>query len=485
MLKRRLSVLAAALGLMALLLPFSAASVLATSTTIVVSPSNLAEWEIIPDGTVPYSFVAGPASIGSGSLQFGPIVGGVTAGDGANKFIMFPPYAGLVSDLSSFSYDFYIDPASSGGAGAAAHFYVNVYVDDASNDIGFFGSGATSTGFYDCRYDSVPPTGAVGSWTTHSFNQTSTWTNIADRTGTCPSTLGAVTPLSTVRFMSVNGGDSSSSDAGLKGGYDRVVISTTADVTTYDFEGALGPCATVVDPPTTIRLTDDCTTDHTLLIPDGWTLDGDSHTITAVDPAGGHFLGAVVRNGGISAHVRDVTITASGLANVCDGGADRLRGILFEGASGTIIDNIVTNVNQGPSGCQEGNAIEVRNEPFDTTGTDLAVTIDGNVANGYIKNGITANGSVAAVIANNVVTGSGPVGVPLAAQNGIQIGFGATAIVRGNTVSGNDYTPNSYVACGLLLYQADGVRASANTYYDNERAVCNYGKGGGQYNPNP
>ena len=163
----------------------------------------------------------------------------------------------------------------------------------------------------------------------------------------------------------------------------------------------------------------------------------------------------------------------------------RRRAARFQGAAGSITNSTVTNVNQGPSGCQEGNAIEVRNEPFNTTGTDVAVTIDGNVANGYIKNGITASGSVAAVITNNVVTGSGPVGVPLAAQNGIQVGFGATAIVRGNTVSGNDYTPKSYVACGLLIYQADGVRGSSNTYFGNERDVCNFGKGGGQFNPNP
>ena len=352
---------------------------------------------------------------------------------------------------------------------------------DASNGLGFFGG----SGFYDCRYDSVPLTGTVGAWTTHAFNQTSTWTNIANRTGTCPATLALMPTGSSVIAVVINGGDSSSSDAGLKGGYDRVVISTTTDTTTYDFEGALGPCATVVDLPTTIRLTADCTTDHTLLVPGGWTLDGDGYKITAVDPDGGHFLGAVVRNGGTSANVTNLTVTASGLANICDDGADRLRGILFDGASGSIRNNIVTNVNQGPSGCQEGNAIEVRNLPFDTTGPDLAVTIDGNVADGYIKNGITANGSVAAEITNNVVTGSGPVGVPLAAQNGIQVGFGATAMVRGNTVSGNDYTRKSFVACGLLVYLADGVRASSNTYFSNERDVCNFGKGGGQYNPNP
>ncbi len=267
-------------------------------------------------------------------------------------------------------------------------------------------------------------------------------------------------------------------------GFASLALDNVTRSSTYPVP-SLAPCAGVIDPPTTYRLTADCTTDHTLLIPDGWTLDGDGYTITAVDPAGGHFLGAIVKNDGTSAIVTDLAVTASGLANVCDEANDRLRGILFDGAAGSITNNVVTNVNQGPSGCQEGNAIEVRNSPFDTTGPDLAVTIDGNVASGYIKNGITANGSVAAVITNNVVTGSGPVGVPLAAQNGIQVGFGATAIVRGNAVNGNNYTPKTYVACGLLLYEADGVRASANTYSGNERDVCNFGKGGGQYTPNP
>ncbi|HEX7024002.1 MAG TPA: right-handed parallel beta-helix repeat-containing protein [Gemmatimonadales bacterium] len=268
---------------------------------------------------------------------------------------------------------------------------------------------------------------------------------------------------------------------------DSFTFGTAGGTTIFDFEPQLGPCS-VSTAGTTITLLSDCTTSHTLFIPAGWTLDGNGFTITAVDPAGGHFLGAVVKNAGTSANVTDLTVTASALANVCDGAGPpdtRLRGILFEGAAGSITNSIVTNVNQGPSGCQEGNAIEVRNAPFDDTGTDLVVTIDGNTVNGYIKNGITANGSVAATITNNTVTGSGPVGVPLAAQNGIQIGFGATAVVRGNTISGNNYTPASYVACGILFYQAAGVKASANTQSGNERDNCNYGKGGGIYNPNP
>jgi hypothetical protein len=249
--------------------------------------------------------------------------------------------------------------------------------------------------------------------------------------------------------------------------------------TTFDFEAS--GCATSVS-GTTITLVADCQTDHTLLIPDGFTLDGAGHTITAVDPVGGHFLGAVLKNEGASASVTNVTITASDLIDACDDADARLRGILFDGAAGLITNNTVTGVRQGHTGCQEGNAIEVRNEPFDNTGTDVVVTISGNTVSDYQKNGITANGSVAATISGNVVTGDGP--ITYTAQNGIQVAYGATAIVRSNTVSGNNYTPTTYVACGLLLYQADGVKASANNLFGNEKDNCNYGKGGGNYNPN-
>ena len=260
------------------------------------------------------------------------------------------------------------------------------------------------------------------------------------------------------------------------------------------FVAALGPSPLV--PPTrastncsfsvggtTQTLVDNCTTDETILIPDGFTLDGAGYSITAVDPPGGHFLGAVIKNAGSTAHVKNLIVTASGLADVCDAANDRLRGILFDGASGSIKNNAVIDINQGVSGCQEGNGIEVRNAPFDTTGSDLPVEISGNVVTSYQKNGITANGSVAGTIFSNTVTGAGP--VDYIAQNGIQIGFGGTATVYDNLVSGNDYTPRDTLACGILYFEADGIRAFRNTVYDNERNFCNVGRGGGQFNPNP
>lgn len=243
----------------------------------------------------------------------------------------------------------------------------------------------------------------------------------------------------------------------------------------------VNPCAFAVDPVNkTSTLLADCTTDHTLHVADGWTLDGAGRTITGIDPVGGHFVGAVIANGGSSATVQNLVVTVSGLTNICDDGNNRLRGILFDDASGSILNNTVIHINQGASGCQEGNGIEVRNF---TSSTQRSVTISGNTVTDYQKNGITANGAVAATITNNTVEGAGP--VDYIAQNGIQVGYGATAMVVGDSVSGNNYTPKSWVACGILYYQASGVKASSNNLFANERDLCNFGKGGGQFNPTP
>lgn len=236
-------------------------------------------------------------------------------------------------------------------------------------------------------------------------------------------------------------------------------------------------CAYTVS-ETTMNLVDDCTTDHTILVPQGFTLDGHGHTITAIDPAAGHFVGAVVKNGGTSANVTNLGVTTAGLADLCDGGDDRLRGILLDGASGAITNNRVFDVRQVGSGCQEGNAIEVRNAPFDTTGPDVTATVSGNEVAGYQKTGVLVNGSVAATVVDNAISGLGP--VPYIAQNGVQIGFGATASVERNTIADNRYAGTAEAdSCGLLLFQADGVKQRGNAFTGNQRSLCNFGRGGG------
>jgi hypothetical protein len=52
--------------------------------------------------------------------------------------------------------------------------------------------------------------------------------------------------------------------------------------------------------------------------------------------------------------------------------------------------------------------------------------------------------------------------------------------VTGNTVSGNWYTGATWTACGLLFYQAGGVKQSAKNLFDNQTNFCNVGRGGGK-----
>jgi len=220
----------------------------------------------------------------------------------------------------------------------------------------------------------------------------------------------------------------------------------------------------------------DCTTDHTILVPNGFTLEGDGQSITAVNPGVGHFLGAVVEGDGASANVNNLTVTARNLATACDTFPDSLAGIRLYGAAGSITNNTVTGLQQGTAGdgCQEGNAIEVRN----TAGAGTpAVTVTGNTVTSYQKTGVLVKGPVSAVVTGNTITGYGP--SVLIAQNGIQVSAGATAHLGNNTISDNFYTPKSYQACGVLIYQAGGLLIDkTNTYTDNEKDVCTYGKGG-------
>lgn len=235
-----------------------------------------------------------------------------------------------------------------------------------------------------------------------------------------------------------------------------VLLSSTSTV-------AASTTCTFTTAGTTMTLDASCSTDATLLVPDGYTLDGNGHTITAVDPDGGHFVGAVVKNDGTTAHVTNLTITTDALVNTCDGGDDRLRGILFEGASGSITHSTVLELNQGNSGCQEGNAIEVRNAPYDGTHPNTqSIYIAYNYVDNYQKGGIIANGDVDVVVEHNEVDGFGPIN--FIAQNGIQLGFGAGGAVYNNEVTGNVYTPATFASSGILVYLA----AENTAVLDNE-----------------
>jgi hypothetical protein len=164
-------------------------------------------------------------------------------------------------------------------------------------------------------------------------------------------------------------------------------------------------------------------------------------------------------------------------------------GIVNHAAHVDVTNSSVSNIGDRPfSGAQHGNAIiyTTENQVIDPiTGVITVVAagstsgaISGNQVSLYQKGGIVVRGAGASAdILDNEVKGLGP--VSFIAQNGIQVSFGGSGVVRENVVSDNDYTPPDVTACGILLFQAAGVKVQQNTYFDNETNMCNFGKGGG------
>ncbi|MBN2227594.1 MAG: right-handed parallel beta-helix repeat-containing protein [candidate division Zixibacteria bacterium] len=109
------------------------------------------------------------------------------------------------------------------------------------------------------------------------------------------------------------------------------------------------------------------------------------------------------------------------------------------------------------------------------------VVIDNNTVNDWTRGGIGANGDdgpltdPTVAITNNTVVGEGPLGAGNWAQNGIQIGYGASGSIIGNAVSNIKYIPTDWSASGLMLYYpAGGVTVSGNIVHDVEGALNAY-----------
>jgi len=134
-------------------------------------------------------------------------------------------------------------------------------------------------------------------------------------------------------------------------------------------------------------------------------------------------------------------------------GAGANYGVLIdEGGSAKVRDCHITTIRDLPlSGVQEGIGIQYG---FTDSAGNVLSSASGlarhNVIEDYQKGGVAVIGSASnGDIHDNTIRGVGPTSV--IAQNGIQISDGATADVRNNTVSGNVYTPATFLATGILL----------------------------------
>lgn len=165
----------------------------------------------------------------------------------------------------------------------------------------------------------------------------------------------------------------------------------------------------------------------------------------------------------------DVTIEGlivDGTNSGITGCSPDLFGIAFQNASGAIQRVTVRNFKLAPdlNGCQSGTGIFVQSGGGQTSN----VAIGNSSIHDYQKNGITADeiGTEVAV-RFNVVTGLGSTNG--AAQNGIQIGFGAQGAIHQNTVTNHiwagctEAATCTAVATDILVVQSDGVSVTGNT----------------------
>jgi hypothetical protein len=168
------------------------------------------------------------------------------------------------------------------------------------------------------------------------------------------------------------------------------------------------------------------------------------------------------------ADTTDVTIEGlivDGANNGVPQCSPRLFGIAFQNASGEISQVAIRNfkLGTGLGGCQSGTGIFVQSGG----GGVSNVEIEKSTIHDFQKNGITADEVGTKVsVHGNVVTGIGPTAG--AAQNGIQIGFGAGGTILSNTVTNNLWSPCTAadtcqaVATNILVTQSDGVEVTDN-----------------------
>jgi hypothetical protein len=165
---------------------------------------------------------------------------------------------------------------------------------------------------------------------------------------------------------------------------------------------------------------------------------------------------------GVSISGMTVDVANNGISQC----APDLIGISFQNASGELDRMVVRKIRLSATlnGCQSGIGIFVQSG----NGGLSKVKIDHCTVHDFQKNGITANekGTVT-TIHRNVVTGIGP--TTGAAQNGVQIGFGAAGSILDNVVTNNVWAPCtaiatcSAVATNILVTQSDDVEISGNT----------------------
>jgi hypothetical protein len=189
-----------------------------------------------------------------------------------------------------------------------------------------------------------------------------------------------------------------------------------------------------------------------------------------------------VNNASGNVVIERLTVDGTG-NNIAGCGPTLLEGIYYQNSSGTITNNVVRNQYQTDyavyGGCQNGFAINV-----ESTGSSNTITISTNSVRAYQKNGITASGAgtgtgsagPSVTISSNHIVGLAATamnwqgvysGEATAAENGIQVGYGASGSVETNIVNDNIWGQDTSgdtgdAASGILVFASPNIVLTGN-----------------------
>ena len=196
-----------------------------------------------------------------------------------------------------------------------------------------------------------------------------------------------------------------------------------------------------------------------------------SHLLSNADSlVTGSPLSAIIR----ALNADEVTVSGitvdAGAASIAECSPE-LIGILFQNSSGEIKQNTVRSTNLAPNlnGCQSGLGIFAQSG----NGGSTQVLIAENIIREYQKNGITANelGTIATIRDNELIGLGSTTG---AAQNGIQLGYGAAGEISHNFITGHIWAPCvsptqcQYFSTGILIEQSDHIEMKGNNVGNNQ-----------------
>ncbi len=147
-------------------------------------------------------------------------------------------------------------------------------------------------------------------------------------------------------------------------------------------------------------------------------------------------------------HLSDLTVDGDGQGNA----NARFMGVAYFNAGGALLDADVLHVRNTPAdGSQHGIGVY----SYNTTGGPYTLECGNLNVSDFQKNAFSLSGTGMTVNVHDcTATGAGD--ISYTAQNGIQVGFGAAGSISDCAVSGIRYTPATYVASGILVYQPGG-----------------------------